>query len=154
MNENSLTKIRNVVEAFISNYDKNEFDYKLSKQDIQLAEYKNNMVLKFDRKVLFESFNMFILFLENSSPQAKLYNVKGIYLGTNGNRESFYLIYNPDLELKLIGRNQANRKLYVELEKDLNNKAIVFLNRDIDYLPNINYKKYSREFNMLNFLNL
>lgn len=143
--------IEKVIMTFQTDFDPIEYNCNLGGSDIKMSDLENEIVIKIENEVRFDSFNALIQYMDNSAPQNQVYNVKGILLNRQNRAESYFVFFDTAFILKLIGKSYQNKRLYVYIDPEKGNNEIIYFNSNIDNFKNFNFDKFESMVTILNF---
>ena len=154
VNSTNLVNIEKVLHSFESDYDPTEFNYRLNGCKLKTSEFGENLILKLEGEIEFNSFNSLVHYLDNSAPKDKVYNVKGILINKNTRPDSFFIFNDTAFPLKLIGKTYQNKKMYVDINPETELNDTIFYNSNMDYFKNFDFDKFENELYRLKFKDL
>jgi hypothetical protein len=140
-----------VINTFQDDFDPIEYNYSLGGSAMKISDLENEIVIKIEKDVRFDSFNALIQYLDNSAPQNQIYNVKGILLNRQNHAESYFVFFDTAFILKLVGKSYQNKRLYVDINPEKGSDEIIYFNSNIDYFKNFNFDKFESIVTRLNF---
>ncbi len=151
VNTIDLVHIEKVLHSFERDYDPTQFNSRMNACKIKTSEYGENLILKLENEIEFNSFNRLVHYLDNSAPQDKVYNVKGILINNNTKPDSYFIFNDTAFTLKLIGKTYKNKKMYVDIKPESELNDTIFLNSNMDYFKNFDFDKFDNEIYRLIF---
>ena len=154
VNSTSIEHIEKGLHSFESDYDPTEFNYHLNDCKIKTSKFGENLILKLENEIEFNSFNSLVHYLDNSAPQDKVYNVKGILINKNTKPDSYFIFNDTAFTLKLIGKTYKNKKMYVDINPETELNDTIFFNSNMDYFKNFDFDKFENEIYRLKFKEL
>ena len=143
-----------MINSFQDDFDPIDYNYNLNGSDIKMSDLGNEIVIKIEKDVRFDSFNALIQYLDNSAPQNEIYNVKGVLLNRQNQTESYFIFPDTAFLLKLVGKSYENKKLYVDINPEKGNTEIIYFNSNIDYFKNFNFDKFESTIKGLSFIEI
>lgn len=135
-------------------FDSAKFNYQLNGCKIKISEFGENLILKPDNEIEFNSFNNLVHYLDNSAPKDNVYNVKGILINKKEKEYSYFIYNDSAFQLKLIGKTFKNKKIYVDINPESEINDTIYFNSNIDYFKNLNFKKFENKIHKLKFKEL
>uniref|UniRef100_UPI00321731BF hypothetical protein n=1 Tax=uncultured Draconibacterium sp. TaxID=1573823 RepID=UPI00321731BF len=154
VNSTNLVHIEKMLHSFERDYDPTEFNYRLNGCKIKTSEFGENLILKLEDEVEFNSFNSLVHYLDNSAPKDNVYNVKGILINKNAKADSYFIFNDTAFLLKLIGKTYKNRKVYVDINPETELNDTIFFNSNMDYFKKFDFDKFENEIYRLKFKEL
>lgn len=145
INTNDLLHIERILKSFQTEYDPIDYNYNLNGSKIRISEFDKNVIIKIEKEIEFASINSLIQYLDNSAPQNSVYNVKGIFLNRRNRTNSYFVFFDTAFSLKLIGKTYKNKKMYVDLDPEIENNELIFFNSNMDYFKNFDFDKFENE---------
>jgi hypothetical protein len=147
-----IVEFENILKLFQSDFNIYGIKYKVCNNDFNLSDLKSKLLVHFYNKIEFPIMNSLIQYIENSAPKNKCYNVKGIFINQNNLEKSYFIFSDTKFSLKLIGKTFNNKKMYVDLDAELEEKELIFLNTNMDYFDNFNFEKFEDNVNKIKFM--
>ncbi len=154
INTSDLVHIENILKSFQNEYDPKDYKYSLNGSRIKISEFDENVIVKFEQEIEFASMNALIQYIDNSAPQNKVYNAKGIFLNTKNRANSYFIFFDTAFPLRLIGKTYKNKKMYVDLYSEIETKELIYLNSNMDYFKNFDFDKFENEISRLRYMDL
>ena len=151
INTDNVKSVNKYIDSFNADYDSKDFDYSLNGAVIKTATLNSDTVMQLDSKVPFKSYKMLISYLDNSAPKNKVFNVRGVLISKNRNAKSLSFVRNVAYPGKLVGKDQRNRKLYLDFLSNNSDKTVIYYNPDIDYIRKFNFRRFENEVARLRF---
>lgn len=151
VNTTNLGHIEKVLHSFESDYDPNEFNYRLNGCVIKTSDFGENLILKLENEIEFNSFNNLVHYLDNSAPKGNVYNVKAILINKKTKTDSYFVFNDTAFLLKLIGKTYKNKKMYVDINPETELNDTIFFNSNMDYFKNFDFDKFENEIYRLKF---
>ncbi len=154
VNSADVVHIEKVLHSFESDYDPTEFNYRLNGCKIKTSEFGENLILKLEDEIEFNSFNNLVHYLDNSAPKDKVYNVKGILINKKIKSNTYFIFNDTAFLLKLIGKTYKNKKMYVDINPETELNDTIFFNSNMDYFKKNDFDKFENEIYRLKFKEL
>ena len=128
-------------------------DYKedLSNASIKTAIFDENVLVKIEKEIDFNTFNWLVQIIDNSAPKDKVYNPKAILINNTAIEDSYFTSVDSAYPLKLIGKTYGNKKLYVDINTNNPTKEILYYNSNLDYIKNIDFDYFTKQIKILKF---
>ena len=146
-----LVRIENILKSFKNEFDPKNYNYSLNGSKIRISEFDKNVIVKIEQEIEFASINALIQYIDNSSPQNTVYNVKGIFINRKDQAKSYFVFFDTAFPLKLIGKTYRNKKMYVDINPENETTELIFLNSNMDYFKNFDFDKFKNEITKIRY---
>lgn len=126
----------------------------LNGAEVSLAKLGDNSVLKLDAGIGFNSFNALVQYIDNSAPSGSLFHTKAILLDRRIRDNSYFCFVDTAYLGKLIGKTINNRKMYVNIDHENQDKGTIYFNSNMVYFKNFNFDRFRTNLFQLRFKNV
>ena len=148
-----IDNVENAIKSFLNEIDPKGYNNTLNESRIKIAEYKNEIVVKMEKMVVFSTLNALIEHLNFSYPQDKNNKVKGVFINSKDRDNSFFVFSDMGFPYRLIGKTYRNKKIYVELYSDsgIETNETIYMNSNMDYFKNFHFDRFENEISRMKF---
>ncbi|WP_461630702.1 hypothetical protein [Labilibaculum euxinus] len=154
INSTDLEQIKTILHSFEIDYNPPEYNYSLTGCKISTAESGEKLILKLGNEIEFNIYNHLVHYFDNSAPDDRFYNVKGILINKNVKANSYFIFNDVTFSLKLIGKTYRNKKIYVDINPENELNDTIYFNSNMDYFKKIDFDKFESETYRLKFKEL
>jgi hypothetical protein len=118
---------------------------------ITISQSGKNTILKIDNDIPFYAFNSMVQVLSHSSTDGSVSHAKGILIHRLKKEESYFIFYDSAFTLKLIGKTEENKKIYVDLNSKIKTEEKIYFNSNMDNFNKFNFEEFEENVSQLNF---